>query len=114
MPYLLYVLKTGFADAGYELVGDILTDEDFSQQVLYSNIPYYLTTAQQEHILTAVAPTYEFPTAGTWRLVCDNQHISGTAVLRLKFVSLILNVAIRWVLLNSSLLIPLCKPSLWK
>ena len=90
MPYLLYVLKTGFADAGYELVGDILTDEDFSQQVLYSNIPYYLTTAQQEHILTAVAPTYEFPTAGTWRLVCDNQHISGTAVLRLKLDNVVI------------------------
>lgn len=90
MPYLLYVLKTGFADTGYELAGDILTDEDFSQQVLYSNIPYYLTTAQQEHILTAVAPTYEFPTAGTWRLVCDNQHISGTAVLRLKLDNVVI------------------------
>ena len=90
MPYLLYVLKTGFADAGYELAGDILTDEDFSQQVLYSNIPYYLTTAQQEHILTAVAPTYEFPTAGTWRLVCDNQHINGTAVLRLKLDNVVI------------------------
>ena len=90
MPYLLYVLKTGFADAGCELAGDILTDEDFSQQVLYSNIPYYLTTAQQEHILTAVAPTYEFPTAGTWRLVCDNQHISGTAVLRLKLDNVVI------------------------
>jgi len=65
MPYLLYVLKTGFADAGYELAGDILTDEDFTQQVLYSNTPYYLTTAQQEHTLTAVEPTYEFATAGT-------------------------------------------------
>jgi hypothetical protein len=97
MPYLLYVLKAGFADAGYELAGDILTDEDFSQQVLYSNIPYYLTTAQQEHELTAVAPTYEFPTAGTWRLVCDNQRINlpptpskGETTLRLKLDNVVI------------------------
>ena len=90
MPYLLYVLKTGFANAGYELAGDILTDEDFSQQVLYSNIPYYLTTSQQEHLLTAVAPTYEFATAGTWRLVCDNQLIRGEVTLRLKLNNVII------------------------
>lgn len=90
MPYLLYVLKTGFADAGYELAGDILTDEDFTQQVLYSNTPYYLTTAQQEHTLTAVEPTYEFATAGTWRLVCDNQPISGQVAIRLKLDNVII------------------------
>ena len=90
MPYLLYVLKTGFADAGYELAGDILTDEDFTQQVLYSNIPYYLTTAQQEHTLTAIDPTYEFTTAGTWRLVCDNQPISGEVNIRLKLDNVII------------------------
>ncbi|MBM0649676.1 hypothetical protein JMN10_12870 [Capnocytophaga genosp. AHN8471] len=90
MPYLLYVLKTGFADAGYELAGDILTDEDFTQQVLYSNTPYYLTTAQQEHILTAIDPTYEFTTAGTWRLVCDNQPISGEVNIRLKLDNVII------------------------
>lgn len=90
MPYLLYVLKTGFADAGYELAGDILTDEDFNQQVLYSNTPYYLTTAQQEHTLTAVEHTYEFATAGTWRLVCDNQPISGQVAIRLKLDNVII------------------------
>lgn len=90
MPYLLYVLKTGFADAGYELAGDILTDEDFTQQVLYSNTPYYLTTAQQEHSLTAIDPTYEFTTAGTWRLVCDNQPISGEVNIRLKLDNVII------------------------
>lgn len=90
MPYLLYVLKTGFADAGYELAGDILTDEDFNQQVLYSNTPYYLTTAQQEHTLTAIDPTYEFATAGTWRLVCDNQPISGEVNIRLKLDNVII------------------------
>lgn len=37
MPYLLYVLKTGFADAGFELAGDILNDEDFKQRVIYNN-----------------------------------------------------------------------------
>ena len=90
MPYLLYILKAGFADAGYELAGDILTDEDFTQQVLYSNTPYYLTTAQQEHTLTAVEPTYEFATAGMWRLVCDNQPISGQVAIRLKLDNVII------------------------
>lgn len=36
MPYLLYVLKTGFSDAGYELSGDILEDSDFKQRVIFS------------------------------------------------------------------------------
>lgn len=36
MPYLLHVLKVGFADAGYELAGDILEDEDFKQRLIFS------------------------------------------------------------------------------
>lgn len=35
MPYLLYVLNVGFADAGYQLAGDILEDADFKQRVIY-------------------------------------------------------------------------------
>lgn len=37
MPYLLYVLKQGFLDAGFELAGDVLNDSDFKQRVIYNN-----------------------------------------------------------------------------
>ncbi len=37
MPYLLYVLKKGFADAGFQIEGDILEDTDFKQRVIYNN-----------------------------------------------------------------------------
>lgn len=41
MPYLLYVLKAGFLNAGFELKGEILNDEDFYQCVLFSNKEYF-------------------------------------------------------------------------
>lgn len=93
MPYLLYVLKKGFADAGYTLTGDILTDEDFLQQVIYSGKEYYKTSEQQEVNMTpqrdsltqqrevsgVVFGKYQSETTldkvGKWRLVCNNAHI---------------------------------------
>ena len=88
MPYLLYILKVGFADAGYELQGDILTDEDFQQQVIYSATDYFSTSYQEERTLTLSNFTSKYTvdgvafgtysvseslsTLGTWRLVCDN------------------------------------------
>ena len=93
MPYLLYVLKKGFADAGYTLAGDILTDEDFLQQVIYSGKEYYKTSEQQEVNMTpqrdsltqqrevsgVVFGKYQSETTldkvGKWRLVCNNAHI---------------------------------------
>ncbi len=36
MPYVLHILKVGFGDAGYELKGDILTDEVLLQKVVYA------------------------------------------------------------------------------
>lgn len=41
MPYLLYLLKTGFQDAGFQLQGEILEDEDLKQRVVFSNKDYY-------------------------------------------------------------------------
>ncbi len=103
MPYLLYVLKVGFSDAGYELQGDILTDEDFQQQVIYSATDYFSTSAQAEKTLTLAnfkskysignvaygTFSLEEPltTPGTWRLVCDNvpiQTFGKDFLLRIK------------------------------
>lgn len=41
MPYVLHVLKLGFSDAGYQLVGDILKDSDFMQKVVFSSSVNY-------------------------------------------------------------------------
>lgn len=109
MPYLLYVLKSGFADAGYELRGDILTDEDFQQQVIYSSMDYFSTSAQTEKTITLsdFTPKYTIgntsfgtfsaqemlSTAGTWRLVCDNIPIETGGqdfVLRIKIEDVII------------------------
>jgi len=41
MPSLLYILKTGFAEKGYTLDGDILDDPDFKNAFLYSLSSFY-------------------------------------------------------------------------
>lgn len=46
MPHFLYILKVGFKDAGFDLKGDILTDEDFLDQYVFSNTQYFSTLAQ--------------------------------------------------------------------
>jgi len=45
LPSLLYVLKTGFADKGYTLAGDILEDPEFKEAWLYSLSQFYSTIA---------------------------------------------------------------------
>ncbi len=50
MPYLLYVLKVGFQDAGYELSGDILTDESLNQKVIYSGMDYAVISSDNTTI----------------------------------------------------------------
>lgn len=47
MPYLLHVFITAFADAGYELQGDILSDEFLKKIILYSSVDYQTTFEQQ-------------------------------------------------------------------
>lgn len=66
MPYLLYVLQVGFADAGYELLGDILNDEDFKQRVIYafredftedigSKTEFLITNSQAESVSNGIS-----------------------------------------------------------
>lgn len=47
MPYIIYVLKTGFRDAGFELKGDILTDSDLYYRTLYSGTDYFTSKQQR-------------------------------------------------------------------
>jgi len=41
LPCILYLLKTGFLDAGFTLDGDILTDPEFSKASLYTLSKFY-------------------------------------------------------------------------
>ena len=45
-PHVLYILKTGFADKGLTLKGDILTDADLAQRWVFSGVPYFSTKSQ--------------------------------------------------------------------
>ena len=45
-PHVLYLLKTGFADKGLTLKGDILTDADLAHRWVFSGIPYFSTKSQ--------------------------------------------------------------------
>lgn len=49
MPYLLYVLKAGFQDAGFQLEGDILNDKTLMQRCIYSGKEYFTTADQKPH-----------------------------------------------------------------
>lgn len=48
-PHLLYVLKTGFADAGLNLAGDILTDPIFAQRWMFSGTEYFTSKQQRRY-----------------------------------------------------------------
>jgi len=47
LPYLLHILKKGFEDAGYELEGDVLSDESIKKICIYSDVEYYTTNEQE-------------------------------------------------------------------
>ncbi len=48
VPYLLYILKQGFIDAGFILAGDILDDELLKQRGIFS-AEHYFTIADQQY-----------------------------------------------------------------
>ncbi|MDO5607989.1 MAG: hypothetical protein Q4G08_05975 [Capnocytophaga sp.] len=58
MPYLLYVLKLGFSDAGYELAGDILTDTDFRQRLIFSFKENFVTSETEHTEITILSDEY--------------------------------------------------------
>lgn len=47
LPYLLHVLQVGAADAQKTLSGDILEDERLKKTLLYADVAYYTTIAQE-------------------------------------------------------------------
>ncbi|MDR2205739.1 MAG: hypothetical protein LBE36_06265 [Flavobacteriaceae bacterium] len=47
-PHILYLLKTGFSDAGFELEGDILTDENLQQKWVFSGTEYFSLQGQNQ------------------------------------------------------------------
>lgn len=49
LPYLLYVLKQGFEDAGYTLAGEVLTDPELQKALIVAAVEYFSTSDQDEH-----------------------------------------------------------------
>lgn len=48
-PHILYLLKTGFADAGYQLGGDIVTDPVLSNKWVYSGTDAFTVKQQRRY-----------------------------------------------------------------
>lgn len=46
LPYFMHILKQGFADAGYTLMGDILSIETLQKKLLYAETDYHKTLDQ--------------------------------------------------------------------
>ncbi len=57
--YLLYILKTGFADKGLTLKGDILTDQDLMQRCVFSGTDYFTRYSQAKSGLNIEASDYD-------------------------------------------------------
>ena len=58
LPYLLYVLKVGFKDAGFILDGEILEDKHLKQRLIWSSKEYHNTGEQKEHKLIVYHQEY--------------------------------------------------------
>lgn len=48
LPYLMYVLNQGFADAGYILQGDVLTIEDLKKALLFKDGKYFTSVTKDK------------------------------------------------------------------
>lgn len=57
-PHLLYLLKTGFADAGYNLEGEILTDANLKDKWVFSGTEYFSTYLQRKFGITINSTEY--------------------------------------------------------
>lgn len=57
-PYILYLLKAGFAEAGYMLAGDILTDANLLQKTVYSGTEYFSRLTQNRQGLRVMSSDY--------------------------------------------------------
>ncbi|OIQ22063.1 MAG: hypothetical protein BM557_01405 [Flavobacterium sp. MedPE-SWcel] len=59
VPYLLYLLQAGVADAGYTLHGDILQDETLQKTLVYSDNEYYSNISQESTAFQMLAKDYD-------------------------------------------------------
>ncbi len=86
MPYLLHVLKVGFDEAGYTLKGDILTDKDFLQRVVFSNSVNYLEEKVSESLLIEAKTTegvdFLSENFGFWRWHTTREIPEGIFILQ--------------------------------
>ena len=57
-PHILYLLKAGFEDAGFQLDGDILTDADLAQRWVFSGTEYFSTLMQRRKKITLTCNDY--------------------------------------------------------
>lgn len=57
-PHPIYILKVGFKDAGFDLVGDILSDPDLQQRFVFSGTEYFTMKSQTK--LMAIATQMDF------------------------------------------------------
>lgn len=59
VPHILYLLKTGFSDAGYQLSGDILTDPLLAQQWVFSGTDYFSRKTQRRFGFNFTSANYD-------------------------------------------------------
>lgn len=57
-PHPIYILKTGFKDAGYDLIGDILSDPDLQHRYIFSGTEYFTMKSQIRLIAQATQMDY--------------------------------------------------------
>lgn len=58
-PHILYLLKTGFADKGLTLKGDILNDQDLAQRWVFSGTDYFVRYSQAKSGLRIESNDYD-------------------------------------------------------
>lgn len=58
-PHILYLLKKGYEDAGYQLKGDILTDPVLQKKWVYSGTEYFLRLVQKRVGLSVLMSDYD-------------------------------------------------------
>jgi hypothetical protein len=96
LPYLLYVIQQGFADAGLELTGDILSDPEFQHAVIVMISDYYTSSSVGDREVVMNTSEYdsidivrEIPKGNyTYTTILNEPgryRISGTVTLRAEY-----------------------------
>lgn len=94
LPCILYLLKTGFLDAGFTLEGDILTDPEFSKASLYSLSSFYSSITQngKQELLVA---SDEFSTTTSYGYKAYHANLTIAEPGRYKISG---NLFLKWIL----------------